>query len=334
MGEYIPSQQSLEGQWEFLCKQFEEAWQNGEPPRIEDFLEQAEASARSSLLQELLKLELHYRNQAGESPRRSDYAGRFPDRGRELNALFGSGDTPDTQDISRASPASTAVFLPENLDANLSPTLIPGSTTPIHSAIQHHGRFGDYELIAELGKGGMGVVYKARQVSVDRLVALKVIRADRFGSEDDPARQEAVERFRVEAKAAARLQHENLVTVYDVGEVHGQPYYSMRYVEGQSLRGLVKAGPLENRRAAEILRDVARGVHAAHQHGILHRDLKPDNVLIEASSGRALVADFGLAKLAEERGMTLTGVGIGTPQYMSPEQAADAARVTVASDVY
>ena len=180
----------------------------------------------------------------------------------------------------------------------------------------------------------MGVVFKARQISADRLVALKIIRPDRFGDENDPKRREAVERFRVEAKAAARLQHDNLVTVYEVGEIEGQPFYSMQFVPGHSLSKLVEEGPLDNRRAAEIIRQVACGIGAAHQHGILHRDLKPDNVLVEAETGRALVTDFGLAKISEERGMTLTGVAMGTPKYMPPEQAENAAATTVASDVY
>ncbi len=228
---------------------------------------------------------------------------------------------------------STLVY-PEEAAPNLAPTVFLGDLSTTIKSEQALGLIGDYELLLELGKGGMGVVYKARQTSADRIVALKVIRADRFGGKNDPNRVEAEQRFLLEAKAAARLQHDNLVTVYDVGEVNGQPYYSMRYVEGQNLRSLLKDGPLENRRAAEIMRDVACGISAVHQHGILHRDLKPDNVLVESSTGRAMVADFGLAKFSEEQGMTLTGVGIGTPQYMPPEQAEDAASATIASDVY
>ncbi len=333
IGKNSPSQEPAADRIRWLCDQFKQAWQSGNQPRIEDYLVQVDESIRSPLLTELLRIEFDHHKQAGQAIHRSDYAGRFPSYGRELNAVFGTGESSETQDLSLRDFSSTVVS-PDRVVCGSEET-IEGSGFAVDVARGPNlGTFGAYEILAELGRGGMGVVYKARQNTADRLVALKVIRADRFGGENDPGRQEAVERFRVEAKAAARLQHDNLVTVYEVGEVGGQPFFSMRYIEGQSLKSLLKDGPLDNRRAAAILLDVAQGVSAAHQHGILHRDLKPDNVLIETASGRAMVADFGLAKLAEEHGMTLTGVGIGTPQYMPPEQASDAATVTVASDIY
>jgi len=193
---------------------------------------------------------------------------------------------------------------------------------------------GDYELLDKLGAGGMGVVYRARQRSANRLVALKVIRPDRLAELAPDTRAETLQRFLTEAQAAARLEHDHIVTVYDVGEANGQPFYSMRYVEGRSLSEILRDGPLDNRRAATFLEPVARAVHYAHEHGILHRDVKPRNILLD-SSDRPYVADFGLAKLTEGTSdVTRTGQIMGTPEYMSPEQAQDASRATAASDVY
>lgn len=195
--------------------------------------------------------------------------------------------------------------------------------------------FGDYELLELLGQGGMGVVYRARQRSADRTVALKLIRADRIAHGTRERREDALQRFRLEAKAAARLDHDHVVTVYEVGELGGIPFYSMKHVEGQSLHAMLRTGPLENRQAARYLEAAALGVADAHRHGILHRDLKPHNLLVEAADDRVLVADFGLAKLVDEQsGVSLTGDNFGTPSYMAPEQAIDASRVTVLADVY
>jgi tRNA A-37 threonylcarbamoyl transferase component Bud32 len=192
-----------------------------------------------------------------------------------------------------------------------------------------------YQILEAIAPGGMGVVYKAQQRSTDSVVALKVIRADRLEGLSPKERRKAVERFITEAQAAARLEHGHIVKVYQVGEWQGRPFYTMRYVEGPSLAGLIEGGPLEPRRAAAYLEQVARGVHEAHQHGILHRDLKPANILVDARTDRPLVADFGLAKLLEAgQQRTHTQEVLGTPPYMSPEQAQGAGRVTVASDVY
>ncbi len=193
---------------------------------------------------------------------------------------------------------------------------------------------GDYELLDKLGEGGMGVVYLARQRSANRTVALKVIRPANLAGLG-PQKQRMLDRFQVEAEAAASLEHNNIVTVYDVGEADGHRYFSMRYVPGSSLADLIHNGPLENQVAAEYMEPVARAVHSAHEHGILHRDIKPQNILIDSDSGAALVADFGLAKLhGNQSELTRAGEVMGTPQFMSPEQAKDSGRVTAQSDVY
>jgi tRNA A-37 threonylcarbamoyl transferase component Bud32 len=194
--------------------------------------------------------------------------------------------------------------------------------------------FGDYDLLDELGRGGMGVVYKARQRSLQRTVALKMILRGEFATPEDLAR------FQAEARAAARLDHANIVAVYDAGQCDGQAYFTMRQVEGQTLADLLGAGPMKPRDAAKCLAVISRAVHYAHENGILHRDLKPSNVLID-QKGRPHVTDFGLAKWvtgtadAPRVGPTLSGGIVGTPAYMAPEQISNQrGKPSPASDVY
>jgi WD40 repeat protein len=197
----------------------------------------------------------------------------------------------------------------------------------------HPVLFAGYELLAELGRGGMGVVYKARQIALNRPVALKMLLHGRFS---DAA---FIDRFHLEAEAAAHLDHPNIVPIYEVGVHTGQPFYSMRLIEGPSLdRVNAECGARSTewmRRSAELLAKIARAVHYAHQHGVLHRDIKPHNMLIDAE-GQPYLADFGLAKLLDqETGPTLSTGVIGSPEFMAPEQAAGKTRqVTTAADVY
>ena len=189
--------------------------------------------------------------------------------------------------------------------------------------------FGDYELREEIARGGMGVVFKARQRSLDRTVALKMMLPGWLNN------KEIVSRFRVEAEAASRLMHPGIVAIHDVGECDGQQFYSMDYIEGFDLVRRVKNGPVSPEEAARWIRSIAEAIHHAHQRGILHRDLKPANILIDAQ-GEAHVTDFGLAKLLDEaRDLTVPGRVLGTPSFMPPEQAdPERGAVTVASDVY
>jgi eukaryotic-like serine/threonine-protein kinase len=190
--------------------------------------------------------------------------------------------------------------------------------------------FGDYELIEEIGRGGMGVVWRARQVSLDRPVALKLILAGELASEVD------IERFRREAQAAATLDHPNIVTIYEVGEHEGRHYFAMRLVEGRSLAAEPQKSEVRSQRsAARLLSKAARGVHHAHQHGLLHRDLKPGNILLDAQ-GEPHITDFGLAKRVDApAGMTLSETVLGTPNYMSPEQAQGRNKdLTTAADIW
>jgi serine/threonine-protein kinase len=188
---------------------------------------------------------------------------------------------------------------------------------------------GDYELIQEIGRGGMGVVFRARQISLDREVAVKMILRGRLASEAD------LQRFLAEAAATAKLEHPNIVPVYDVGDFDGRPYFSMQYVDGQTLKDQLSDGPIDPRHAAEIVAKIARAVDFAHSQGVLHRDLKPSNILI-AADGTPMIMDFGLAKQVDtDDGLTRSGMLVGTPAYMSPEQAsAQRGSVGPASDVY
>jgi WD40 repeat protein/tRNA A-37 threonylcarbamoyl transferase component Bud32 len=192
-------------------------------------------------------------------------------------------------------------------------------------------RVGDYELIEQIGYGGMGIIYKARQISLQRLVALKMIRPDRLASPAD------VLRFRSEAEAAAGLDHPNIAPIYEVGEHEGEHYFSMKLIEGGSLAEHLARPAMDLPIGMRLLMTVARAVHYAHQHGVLHRDLKPANILLDAE-GRPHVTDFGLAKRLGlkpgEESLTQQGMIVGTPSYMAPEQADGQASVSTAADVY
>jgi WD40 repeat protein len=221
----------------------------------------------------------------------------------------------------------------EALGAETPPGGGPGTASP--AAAPPLGILGDFELLEELGHGGMGRVYKARQRRLGRLVALKVIRAGAAATADD------LLRFRTEAEAAARLDHPNIVPVHEVGEHDGQPYLAVRFVEGGSLSRHLDRYRDDPREAAAVVAALARAVYHAHQHGVLHRDLKPGNVLLEWRDGVPgppvpHIADFGLARLLDQdSGLTRTGDLVGTPSYMAPEQASGGgSAITTATDVH
>src|SRR5437867_2816970 len=189
--------------------------------------------------------------------------------------------------------------------------------------------FGDYELLEEIGRGGQGVVYRAHQRSLNRTVALKVIGLGPWATEAH------LKRFRREAEAAASLEHSGIVPIYEVGEREGSCYFSMKFVEGGQLDEVVRREPMPIRQAAELIAKVARTVHYAHEHGILHRDIKPGNILLD-KNGEPHLTDFGLARLLEsESTVTRTLEVLGTPSYMAPEQAlGENAAVSKATDIY
>jgi serine/threonine-protein kinase len=190
-----------------------------------------------------------------------------------------------------------------------------------------HPRFGDYELVERIDRGGMGVVYKARHVPLNRTVALKRIVEGELASDAE------VHRFQTEAEDAASLEHPNIVPIYEVGIHEGRHYFTMKLMEGGSLAERVQHFRGRPREAALLVETVARAVHYGHQRGVLHRDLKPANLLLDAA-GVPHVADFGVAKRLKEAGVTQTGSVVGTPAYMAPEQARPRGHLTVAVDVY
>jgi tRNA A-37 threonylcarbamoyl transferase component Bud32 len=232
-------------------------------------------------------------------------------------------------------PSEAETFPPPDLPGTRPPadpdetaTVGPVGGTAIPSAPSSGRSFGDYELLDEIARGGMGVVYKARQVSLNRVVALKMILAGQLASATD------VQRFRAEAEAAAALDHQNILPIYEVGEHAGQHYFSMKLVDGGSLAGRVAELLNEPKTAVGIVTKVCRAVDFAHRRGVLHRDLKPANVLLD-KDGSPYVTDFGLAKKVEgDSGLTQSGAIVGTPSYMAPEQARAEKQLTTAADVY
>jgi serine/threonine protein kinase len=186
-------------------------------------------------------------------------------------------------------------------------------------------QFDDYEILGEIARGGMGVVYRARQKNLNRTVALKMI--------GGAVQSDDLRRFRLEVEAAVLLDHPNIVPVYEVGEQDGRPFYAMKLMEGGSLKDRLADFRSSQTDAVQLVVTLARAVHHAHQHGILHRDLKPANILFDAHD-RPHVADFGLASHSRRRHLTATGVLVGTPSHMAPEQIAERTRLTTAVDVY
>jgi serine/threonine-protein kinase len=310
---------------EQFCTRFEAAWSApAARPRLEDFLPGWEGSAagRAALFCELLQLELAYRCRHGDRPACAEYCSRFPGQQTLVAGVFAEvgldADLPHPQQASTVTETVTGAARGQETAAGAWPE-VPG-----------------YEILAMLGRGGMGTVFKASQLSARRTVALKVIRADRLQSlEDDAQRRKWVARFHWEAEAVANLDHPHIVPLYDVGEHAGQPFFSMKLVEGGSLFATVERFGHDPRTAAELTAKVAHAVHHAHQRQILHRDLKPHNILLD-QGGQPLVTDFGLACRIELTGVPGTAAEgvLGTPGYMAPEQARAERALTTAVDVY
>jgi WD40 repeat protein len=279
------------------CNRFELAWKAGQRPRIEDVVKDWPEPERLVLLRELIALEMDCRRQGGEQPQVDEYRARFPEL-TDLSHL----------ELGRT-VADTAPYTPPE----------PGWPTV-------HG----YEILAELGRGGMGVVYQAWQTSLNRVVALKMIRGGDLANDQDLAR------FHTEAEAVGRLQHPHIVQIYESGQHQGRLYIALEYVDGSSLGRELAGTPWPARRAAQLVETLARAMHHAHRQGIVHRDLTPSNVL-RTRDGQPKITDFGLAKIIIGGGPTVTQTGafMGTPSYAAPEQAAGKTKeVGPAADVY
>ena len=237
--------------------------------------------------------------------------------------------------------AQCAAPLPANAPLGLCPACLintglrafsfaaePGERSEKKEKSKTHTTVGDYELLEEVARGGMGIVFRARQISLDRVVAVKALLFGEFAS--DPF----VARFRAEAQAAGALQHPNIVAIHDVWEHRGQHFFSMEFVQGQTLAQIIKEGPLASKRAAGYAATIARAVHFAHTRNIVHRDLKPSNVLIDQNDVPR-ITDFGLAKRIDQDAAQTTSGVVGSPHYMSPEQAGrPGAEVGPAADIY
>lgn len=223
----------------------------------------------------------------------------------------GSDDQPTIPPTDRH--AEDATIAPKQTEPS------PGSPLP---------KLDGFQLLEELGRGGMGVVYKARNTKLDRTVALKMILAGQFASE------EQVKRFQIEAETAAKLDHPGIVPIFDFGQSQGVHFFSMKLIDGKSLAEQLETYQSDPRKSAELMIKIARAVHHAHERGVLHRDLKPANILID-SVGQPAITDLGLAKqLDDDSGLTQTGLVMGSPGFMSPEQAAGKSDVTTSADVY
>jgi serine/threonine-protein kinase len=293
-----------------VCLRFEDIWQSGTPPQLETFLGELDASDRQLLFQELLGLDLYYRRRRGETPQPEDYTSRFPEHTTQVAAAFHV----------EASTASLPPGVgPKDTLQRVAAETLPGPPTATDEPLPEVPGF---EIRERLGHGGMGVVYRARQAQPQREVALKMLLGGAHAGAG------AVARFRIEMEAIARLRHPNVVQVYEVGEHRGLPYFTMEYVPGGSLAArLPKDDPLPPRLAAQLVVPLALAVHAIHNAGVVHRDLKPGNILLDGQPDAPLeqctprVSDFGLAKLLDS-GQTQTIGEMGTPPYMAPEQVA------------
>src|SRR5262245_55839943 len=347
-------------------KRFEDAWRQGLRPAIDDYLP-PDSPPRTQVLIELVHIDLELRLKAGEVARVEEYLTRYPklaeDKHIALGLIAAEHELRRRQEPGLALDEYLRRFpqhraeLPEQL-AQATIHVRPAPPRPPSLRAEPLPEIACYKVMEVVGRGGMGVVYRARQLALARTVALKMILS---GSQAGP---KELARFRAEAAALARLQHPNIVQIYDVGESEGRPYFVLEFVAGGSLAQHLRGAPQPARPAAQFIETLARAVHAAHASGVIHRDLKPGNILLAASpvSGGVVrgdwsdatihhspltthqpkITDFGLAKCADSdgeapglRGPTVTGELLGTPNYMAPEQAmVPRQRVGPPADVY
>src|SRR5438105_3238394 len=301
-------------------------WQKGERVQVEEYLGQQPALRTDpEALIKLIKNEMNLREAEGETLSTAEYLQRFPQCAAQLAARF---NTPCG--LNEGSLASTLLAVSQ------SPTKMAESPAP--RALMPEAVPG-YEIRAVLGRGGMGVVYKAWHKALKRMVALKMILSGPHAASEDLAR------FRIEAEAAARLQHPNITQIHDIGQAAGRPYMAMELVEGCSLADVLDGTPQPPRAAATLVETLARAIQHAHERGIVHRDLKPANILLVTATeqerqarllGQPKITDFGLAKRLDiDMRQTQTGAVMGTPSYMSPEQASGrVGEISPATDVY
>ncbi|MCA9128543.1 MAG: protein kinase [Planctomycetales bacterium] len=321
--EYLPrtsTQTYLGTLEELVCIDLEFRWRNcknasasgdetvaGEdslsPTRVEDYVREFPELGQSEILQRLVEQEIIARVNSGFVVEVSEYRSRFP-----------------------GVPFDDSLFEQHTV---VQPTDASGN---VIEQVSYPRQFGAYVITSELGRGGMGAVYRARQPSAGREVAIKI--AD-VSSLNAASRNMVAARFETEAHAASSLVHDHVVPIYDVGVIDGFPYYAMRLVEGGDLAGMSKQEPLEPKRAVKYILGVARGIAVAHSRGMLHRDIKPQNILVDNVTDRSMLTDFGLARfMLDDSGLTQTGQVLGTPSYMPPEQVRDSSKIDGRADIY
>ena len=334
--------------WQEPCPagQYEQLWQQGGAPDPGSFLAQFPSLTPTEVGQVLL-VDQQARWQRGDCPRAESYLARYPavrdDREAALDLVYSEyllaearGSRPDVNEYASRFP-ELAEALRMQVALHLALPEAKGdasSDSPRSSPAKAFPTLPDYEIVEELGRGGMGVVYKAHQRSLDRQVAVKMILSGSFASHQELAR------FHAEAEAAAQLDHAQIVPIYEVGETNGHHFFSMKLIEGGSLKEYLPQLAADHRSAVQLLAAVAEAVHHAHVRGIIHRDLKPANILLEWPAGRENlpvphITDFGLARRVQaDSRLTQSGAILGTPSYMAPEQAGSKKEITTAADVY
>ncbi len=309
----VPLQEGEFAELRQICGELRERLRAGESARVEEFLQRHPLLARDDeAILELIHAEVTTRNDIGERPSLKEWEERFPQL------------LPRMEQIVSLRPA---------FDSEM-PTLTDSSAGVAHSldavaAQDGRLRIGSYQVLQEIGRGGMGVVYRARQTNLSRIVALKMILAGEHAGLRERAR------LRNEAQAAAQLMHPNVVQIFEIGEHEGLPFLAMEFVAGGNLTRTLRAMPQAFRWSARLTETLARAIHVAHRRGIVHRDLNPSNILI-ALDGTPKISDFGLAKfLVNDKGLSLNGVILGTPSYMAPEQVSgNGTTIGPGTDVY
>ncbi|MFP6600984.1 MAG: serine/threonine-protein kinase, partial [Pirellulaceae bacterium] len=321
---------------ELVHIELEFRWQERDPlirPQLEEYLDRFESLGDPAILSRLLAQEVKLRMALGETPSSSEYQQRFPgveiefpatDQASQDTGIRSEDDVDTQREMPTMAPESTAE--PADLDS----ATMADVQQPVKRKIMLEGDFvPGYDLLGELGRGGMGVVYQARDQKLKRIVAIKMILSGVHASEED------MQRFQVEAEAVAKLQHPNIVQIFEVGEHKGNPYISLEYQEGGGLDKKIEGTPQNVEESAQLIETLARAMQVAHSQDIIHRDLKPANILLSAD-GEPKITDFGLAKrMDEDSNQTKSGAVMGTPSYMAPEQASSSNQtLSPAADTY
>ena len=320
---------------ELVHIELEFRWKNRSPLQrvvLEDYLERFQQLNQPEIVNRLVQQEVRLRTALGELPTGADYGDRFPDVAIDTPiSSVAQQDTEHDDEDQIDTRREMATIMPSSGNQSVGEDTAPRPDSMLSS--EKHALLEDavpgYDLLGELGRGGMGVVYKARDQKLKRIVALKMILSGAHASDED------MQRFQTEAEAVARLQHPNIVQIYEVAEHGGNPYIALEFADAGNLDEKIAGTPQNARESAQLLQTLALAIEVAHQQSILHRDLKPANVLL-TGEGEPKITDFGLAKrMDEDSNQTKTGAVMGTPSYMAPEQAANSSEALgPTADVY